>query len=149
MAEQNARSLFGSTNDSSSVPDASLARLIGDHLADALVVWECYRDEPLEHTPLVLRFGACDLVVSTANGDTLALRLGSVDTTQTPEIAAPACEELCPAWMPADALADALGQRVMGVAIQKAICELTLEDCRIRLAARGSAVEIRVESAKG
>lgn len=107
MAESNAHSLHGSTNDSSSIPDSSLDPgpaydeegslilaksfkasasdaldgIAGQRLADAFAIWECYSDQQAGNSPLLLRFEACDLVAAIGEDGLLSLWKGAVDTS--------------------------------------------------------------------
>ncbi|OUO89615.1 hypothetical protein B5F40_10290 [Gordonibacter sp. An230] len=107
MAENGMHSLYGSTNDSSSVPDASshpgpafdakgclvladsfkvspadvLANIETLHLADVLALWECHEGNWARDSPLLLRFEECDLAASTEPDGRLILWKGAVDTS--------------------------------------------------------------------
>lgn len=106
MAANDAHTLYGSTNETSSIPDAQPAAgptfdhahnlvlsasfkapsptdpstLAGQTLVDALVIWECYGNLPAAAAPILLRFDDADLVVSPHDSG-IALWIGSLDTS--------------------------------------------------------------------
>lgn len=106
MTANDIHSLYGSTNETSSIPDAQPASepaldqahnlvlsasfkapsatcpstLIGQTFVDALVIWECYGDLPAAAAPILLRFDDADLVVSPYDSG-IALWTGALDTT--------------------------------------------------------------------
>lgn len=105
MTANDIHSLYGSTNETSSIPDAQPAAgpafdqahnlvlsasfkapfptdpstLTDQTLVDALVIWECYGDLPAAGAPVLLRFDDADLVVS-PHGSGIALLAGALDT---------------------------------------------------------------------
>lgn len=106
MTANDIHSLYGSTNETSSIPDAQPAAgpafdqahnlvlsasfktpsstdpstLTGQTLVDALVIWECYSDLPAAGAPVLLRFDDADLIVSPHDSG-IALWTGALDTT--------------------------------------------------------------------
>ena len=105
MAANDAHTLYGNTNETSSIPDArpaagpvydqahslvlsasfkasspaSPGTLTGQALVDASIIWECYGDIPAKGTPMLLRFDDADLVVSPHDSG-IALWAGALDT---------------------------------------------------------------------
>lgn len=159
MATQSLHTLYGSTNEQSSVPDAPFPepyeadpletmskRLRGSDLADALMGWECYSDAPLAGAPLVLRFEHCDLEVS-AQGDALRLATGCVDTASAQALQVD--EAACPAWVPHGGLAPALGQKVTGIQRDTASAlRINLETYRIAVTAEHGSVSATLQRTK-
>lgn len=141
MARTHAHSLYGTSNESSCVPDALLR---GTFLADALVEWECYQQKPLENGPLVLRFETCDVSFS-AEAGMLSLAAGPVDTR-----ACPAGPNTCATWIPDASLASALGQKVLGAArLTPSSFEVHLEECCILIKAQDGHVASSISLCSG
>lgn len=113
MGQRNTHSLYGSTDKSSCVPDAStkagpaydidgslvlresfqvscsraLDGVPGQYLADALTVWDCLAKRRMERAPLLLRFEDFDVVFSADSEGRLAFWQGSVDTSGSMKVA--------------------------------------------------------------
>lgn len=145
MAQQDAHTLYGSTNEASCIPDASLignAFPIGDHLADALMLWECYENKPAEGTSLILRFETCDLAIQPGHSNKLQFNPIATSAATQP----PTSEDACLAWMPDAALIEALGQKVLEAHFEESECSIKLEECTIHIKAKNGSVLSETEA---
>lgn len=114
MEQRSAHSLYGSTDESSCVPDASIqagpaydidgslvlresfqancSRALdgvqGQYLADTLTAWDCLSNRKMENAPLLLRFEDFDVVISADSEGCLAFWQGSVDTSGSMKVVA-------------------------------------------------------------
>lgn len=114
MEQRSAHSLYGSTDESSCVPDASIqagpaydidgslvlresfqancSRALdgvqGQYLADTMTAWDCLSNRKMENAPLLLRFEDFDVVISAYSEGRLAFWQGSVDTSGSMKVAA-------------------------------------------------------------
>lgn len=152
MERQDARMLYGNTNESSSIPDAprsgarhfvgpfyshgalilgnsfcesqpdALRGVVGQRLADALTVWEGYRNARMRNTPLLLRFENYDLVAAQGPNGELALWRGAVDTSCRIAAASQASaafhlnDQFCFTWESERNLLAGIGSQVLQVA---------------------------------
>lgn len=108
------------------------ASLCGSYLADVLIGWDCFKQEPLQGAPLVLRFESCDLLFI-AEENELVLEFETEDTLN-PEAFASGNRDVCPTWIPLERLSDALGRRVLGIhRVNGSEYMIELEECSIRI----------------
>lgn len=145
MAQQNAHTLYGGTNEASCVPDASPignAFPVGDYLADTLMLWECYENKPAEGAPLVLRFETCDLVIQPSRSNKLQFSLIAANAATPP----PTSEDACLAWMPAAAFAETLGQKVLEAHFEESECSIKLEEYTVHIKAKNGSVLGKTEA---
>lgn len=100
----------------------ALDGVVGQRLADALAVWECFGGAWMRDAPLLLRFEDFDLVASRGEDGRLALWTGAVDTARRIDMvqrgSADAClnDRLCPAWKYERSLSVGIGSQVLQVA---------------------------------
>lgn len=122
------------------------ASLCGSYLADVLIGWDCFKQEPLQGAPLALRFESCDLLFI-AEENELALEFETEDTLNS-EMLAPNNRDVCPIWIPLERLSDALGRQVLGIhRVNSGEYVIELEECSIRIAAERGLVVGALESA--
>ncbi|MDY3128410.1 MAG: hypothetical protein SOW20_00065 [Berryella intestinalis] len=131
MTLRDTHSLRDETSEWPRQLDASLR---GSYLADVLIGWDCFKQEPLQGAPLVLRFESCDLLFR-AEENELALEFETEDTLN-PEMLASDNRDVCPTWIPLERLSDTLGCRVIGIhQVNGSKYIIELEECSIRIVA--------------
>lgn len=100
----------------------ALDGVVGQRLADALAVWECYDDAWMRGGPLLLRFEDFDLVASRGDDGGLALWQGIVDTAR--RIGMARCgsadayldDRLCLSWKYDRSLSVGIGSQAIQIA---------------------------------
>ncbi len=121
-------------DETSECPRQLDASLCGSYLADVLIGWDCFKQEPLQGAPLVLRFESCDLLFR-AEENELTLEFETENTLNS-EMLASDNRDVCPTWIPLERLSDALGRQVLGIhRVNGSEYIIELEECSIRIVA--------------
>lgn len=102
-------------------PEA-LDGVVGQRLADALAVWECYDGVWMRGGPLLLRFEDFDLAASRGDDGRLALWQGAVDTARRIDMERSGSDgsylndPLCPCWKYDCGLSAGIGSQALQIA---------------------------------